>query len=206
MRNFLLTCLALGAATFGITSAQAQGGNGFDFYGIPRTIILSGPQIISGISVTSAPVDLHHMTGIAKLTLVNQTNVSAPAGSMTATLQTSTDNTNWVNVANYALSTQTAINYTNNSYAGTNLYTTNNFILPGTLQTPTAATAGFATPYLLPAQFTNTTAITVTGNGFYEVGLNIDDLLRYARIYWTPGATTTNTVGAVLTLRSHQIP
>lgn len=186
-------------------SALAQGA--FDLYGVPRTIVLATPTLLTAAaaSVTNASIDTHGFEGIAKVDIMSFTN---SGGALTATLETSTDNTNFSALANYSLAISTAIIYTNNGLA-TVTKATNTYLLPGSITTPTAATAGFATPYLdnTTAPFTNSGAITVTAKGIYSIGYNVSDASRYLHIVWTPtGSSSNDVVAAVFTGRKQQTP
>jgi len=199
LSNLIITAmLALGAI-----AASAQ--SGFDMFGVPRTAVLSTPQVItvsSAAYVTNGPIDTHGFLGTAKVDIFSVTNGSG-AGTMTAQLYTSSDTTNLTALSTYALATSTTVTYTNAGLgAGTNISASTTYLLPGVLTTPTAATAGWATPYLATPQFTNAGAITITGKGIYSIGYNIADANRYLYIVYAPGGTVTNcAVGAVLTGR-----
>ena len=178
-------------------AANAQGT--FDYFAGSKTLIVSAPQQLSGAAVvTNNWVDIHALGGIAKLD-VSQYNISG-ANSVTFAIQTSADQTNIVTLANAAIGTAGSISFTNITYGGTNLIATNNVIYAGTLVSPTAATAGFSTQYLNPAQFTNSaTGLTLASNSVAQIAFKVDDALRYARIVWTGAATVTNVVSATLT-------
>ena len=177
-----------------------------DTFGPTRTIVLAPAQnltVSATATVTNGPIDTHGFDGVATIDLLMLTNT---VGTLSATLEQSVDATNWTAFPNYALGVATSVNYTN-SLGGTNLVATDNYLLPGTLTTPTASTAGWATPYIVPALFTNTGAIsTLSANGYVHVGYVIGDAQRYLHIIWTPkGTTTTNVeVGALLTGRKAQ--
>ena len=195
-------------ATVFCVAAFAQ--NGLNYFEIPRAVVLANPQLISGGGAgpqTNGWVDLRQFDGVSRIDIFCCTNVGNT--SMTATLETSLDTTN-ASAVTYALATGKTVNITNWYYGGTNLYVANTYNLPGTVTTPSAATAGFATPYLLPAPFTNTAAITIsanTTNGICSVGVDTDSLKRYIRIYFTPGGAATNTsVGAIMVGRVQQTP
>lgn len=189
--------------------ASAQ--RGFDVFGIPRTAILAAPLNLTAASnaVTNGPVDIRVLDGIARIDLFTHTNTGNSGGTLTATLYGSTDTTNLTLLSSFAfINSTTAVNYTNYYFGqGTNSFTvTNKWLLPGTIVTPTPATAGFQTKYLNPATvpFTNAAAITVTPPAQYEIGFNAGDALRYLYIVWTPGGTFTNfTVGALVTGYGH---
>lgn len=195
-----LTLVILAVASFEVT-CQAQ--RGFDMFAVPRTVVLAGPQDINTIGtapVTNGPVSTPIFDGIASIDLFAYTNTGTSGGTMTATLYGSNDKTNFTAITGYALiSSTTAITYTNYQY-GNAQPSTNNYLLPGTIVVPTAATAGFAIPYLNPLPFTNTGPVTISAGGYQKVGLSINDYARYLYVVWTPGGTATNfTVGATMT-------
>ena len=191
-------------ATFALClTAQAQ----VDFFGQPRTVQLAKPQVLNGAvvsgPVTNQPIDIHHFMGVVKVDIFSCTNT---AGVVTATLETSDDTTTWRAIANYALATATTLLYTNANYPTNQVVGTNTILLPGTATTPTAGTAGWATPYVVPAPFTNSAALTLA-TGIYSVGIDTEGVGRYLHVVWTPSGSTTNTsVGAVLTGRSNNYP
>lgn len=176
-----------------------------DLYGAPRSVVIGQPQnfVIGTAFVTNGPIDVRMFDGNGVLTLFCATNTGTTGGTMTANIYGSDDQTNFTALT-YALSTATTVSYTNNRYGGTNLTSSSTYLLPGTWTTPTAATAGWATPYFAQAQFTNTAGVTVTGRSFYNVGLSIGDCPRYLYVVWQPGGTATNfTAGALLTGTTH---
>lgn len=193
----------IGACLIGFAiSASAQ--IGFDSYWISRTVILAPAQNITGGTagnITNQPVDIRVFNGVARLDISGFTNTYG--GTMTATLQSSIDTTNWTTLSNYYATASTSVVYTNNYYGGTNLFATNTWLLTGTYTTPTASTAGFATPYMAPMGATNGPNLTVS-SGNYVIGLNADSQQRYLRVIFTPGGTATNWSGSVvLTCRTH---
>lgn len=197
MKNikFALAAVVMLAMTCGMFAQ-----NGFDYFGIPRQIQLAKPNYIAA-ATTNGSIDIHGFIGVGVINFMSCTNGDG-TGALTATLQTSTDNTNWTAISSYALGRSATVSYTNMNWGGTNLYVTDTYILPGTITTPTAATAGWATSYLLPSQFTNTGAITLTTPGVYSVGVNLTDSPRYLRVYFTPDESMSNSFcGAVLTGR-----
>lgn len=205
MRNLKFSLVAVLIALSAIAS-QAQGF--FDFYAGARVVVIGGPTVVNGsIKVTNNPVDIRPLTGVGLFAFFNQTNNTATTGTLTATLETSADTTNWTALANYAFTTnQTAVNYTNIYYGGTNLVATNTYLFPGVVTTPTASTAGFATQYLLPNQYTNSGALSLNMNQWAILGVKLDDLQRYVHVIWNPGATVTNQVGCFLIGKGNQIP
>lgn len=197
--------------TFGIASklcsvallafaGMAHGQVAFDAYSQARTVVVDGPRILNGGSpaFTNNPCDISQLTGIGKIDISSCTN---SGGALTATFYTSPDKTNWTALANYSLAQQASVLNTNRYYGGTNLIGTNLYNLPGAITYPTAATAGFATPYLdNSSPFTNSGAVTVTTKNVYTIGFNINDAGRYLMCVWTPTGTSSNDiVSAVLT-------
>ena len=201
-----LVILAVASLCF-VFPAQAQ--RGFDVYaGSVRTVVLAPPYLYTGGAAMNAGtngwVDCKGFDGMAKIDFASVTNVGN--STFTVTVQTSTDQTNLVTLANASYASATSIVYTNFFYSGypTNLITaTDNYLLPGSIVTPSAASAGWATPYLNVSAnpYTNTvSAMTITTNGVQQVGFNIGDALRYLRVIVTPGGGATNgCVSAVLT-------
>lgn len=198
------------ASLIALSTLPAVAQLGFDSYGQTRTLILAPPTILinggAAASTTNTPVDTHGFEGVAKVDITSCTNAG---GALTAQLFTSPDLTNWTALANYSLAQAATITYTNLGYGNaTNLQATNSYNLPGAVVTPTALTAGFATPYLdASSPFTNSGAITVTTKKVYTIGYNIQDAARYVQMVWTPtGASSNDIVAAVLTARKQQFP
>lgn len=192
----ILTAVALVAAC---VTSHAQGS--FDLFGSTRTLVLATPQTIRETAsvVTNGPIDTHGYVGIGEVTISSLTNA---LGTVTAQLYTSSDTTNLTALSNFATSTSTTVNVTNLMYGGTALYAANQYLLPGTLTTPTASSAGWATTYLNPAPFTNSAAITITAKGLYKIGYNVADAGRYLYVVYTvTGANTNFTTSAEFTGR-----
>lgn len=182
--KFFRNILIVAAAALGI-SASAQ--SSFDSFGGMRT--LTWPCVVTGATFSNAPMDLRLFTGVVNLNFGGMTNVNS--GTLTAEVEVSNDLTNYTTIANVGIATQTAIKYTNTYYGG-NMIATNTYLLPGTLTTPTASTAGFATVYVQPAQLTNSPgAFNVLTNGTYSIGFKVDDQPRYLHIKWTTSANCT---------------
>lgn len=155
---------------------------------------------IGGTPLTNGPVDIVGYMGRGNVLITTFTNGTG-GGNLYAAVETSPDSTNWTQLANYALiSSTTAVTYTNTYYGSTtNLVVSDNFLLPGTITTPAAASGGFSTPYLSPLLFTNTGTANVSKNGNYIIGINLTDSARYLHVVWTGSATNGNTfVNAVL--------
>ncbi len=184
---------------FVATDALAQ----VDLFGAPRTLTITAPTLTANATAatTSTPVDTHGYLGIAKIDFFTSTN---GGGTLTVAFETSPDTTNWTALANFALATSTTVIYTNTMFGNsTNLTATNTYQLPGVITYPTASSSGWATPYIVPAQFTNSGTLTVTASKFYSIGYNISDNARYIHAIWTPTGLATNgaAFGAVLTGR-----
>ena len=185
----------------------------FNTFGETRTVILAPPTKTLGSEgatiKSNACIDTIGYEGVAIVNLIACTN--AGGGTLTATLLTSKDQVTWTALANYALASQADIIYTNRYYGTNGLTATNTFVLPGTVVTPTAATAGFATPYLngLATPFTNSGTINMVASAkpIVQVAYNVQDADRYLQVLWTYGGTTTNVMHcATLTARKQQFP
>lgn len=193
--------LAVVAAVVGCLSAQAQT---YDIFSATRTYVIVPPQnfgVNGGTGLyTNTAVDHVKLDGRVKIDFLTLTNSGTTGGTLTASVYTSPDNTNWTALANYAIITgPTTETITNSFYPGTNTCA-NSVMIPGTVTYPTAATFGSATPYLAPLPFTNTAAITLNGKPNVQIGFNIMDQPRYINIIYTAGGTVTNfTGGALLT-------
>lgn len=197
--KFIKQILFLSLLLWIVLPARAQ----FDFYGAPRTVEVITPQFISASASNGFVVDLHGFQGIAKLDILSPTNLAA-TNRIVFNITTSPDLTNFSQVS-YAQGVSQTIIYTNNYYGTATPLATNVYLKPGTVTTPTAATAGFATAYLgAPGNFyTNTAPLTNIGNPF-SLGFNVQDIQRYLMIQVTVAGTTTNPISAVLTARKQQ--
>ncbi len=196
MKNIKNLLIVAAIVAIGFT---AYGQRGLDAFAVSRSIVLATPTTLTvsaTATVTNGPIDTHGFDGIACVDLFGITNA---AGACTARLETSPDTTNWTAMTLYATATSYSLSFTNLMY-GTNVTATQTSLVPGTITTPTAATAGWATPFVAPALFTNTAATLSVQNGFQKVGYNVADAARYLHIIWTPtGAGTNVTVGALFT-------
>lgn len=172
----------------------------------PVTLVLDPGRVIIGFAsatVTNSWVDTHGMLGQAAINLFVVTNA---AGSVTATLEGSNDATNALSFGTYAVATSTAVTYTN-TYYPTAFNVTNTYLLPGTVTTATAATAGFAGSYLAPWDYTNTGAVTPALKGVTRLGYQVQDKPRYVRLIWTTSGSLTNlTAAATITGRKANWP
>lgn len=177
-------------------SAMAQA----DYFAGARTVALVYPQSVNAGSSSNFCTDIHGYEGIAKIDIVTLTNGACSAA--TLNIYTSSDRTNWYSLSNYAVATSNSIVITNIYYPGVQL-ATNVYMLPGTATTPTLPGAGFATPYIATAPFTNNGAITLT-TGLQTIGFSIPDSQRYIQFFYNFTGASTNTVSAVLTARKQQ--
>ncbi len=166
---------------------------GFDTYPTVKLLPFGTPQIIvnATVPITNGPVDIVGFFGRSDILATVTTN---GGGTVTLTVQSSPDTTNWTSVANFAfVNSLTQLIITNTFYGSTNLYVTNQYLYPYTPTTPNAATAGFFTPYPVYNPFTNAAgAVTVTANGTYIFGINLTDSARYLHVIWTTTAQATN--------------
>ena len=196
----ILVAVAAMTALVGLNSFGQ--GRGVDTFGVTRSIVLAMPtNITSSIPLlTNGPIDTHGFYGVACVDFMTWTNGTG-ANALTAQLYTSPDGTNLTALANYALATSSTVTVTNLMYGNTNLIATNNMIAPGVYTTPAAASVGWATPYLAPAQFTNTGAVTVASKGYTRIGYNVADAARYLYVVWNDGggAITNATASALFT-------
>lgn len=180
---------------------------GFDTFEVPRTVVILPPtNLVASATVSNVVCDVGVLDGNAKIDIAVSTNVGTATGTLTVQLYMSKDYTNWVAATNLAYLNSTNSNKITNSYYNFGASTTNGLVatnisfLPGTWTTPNPATAGFATPYLSPPPYTNGLALTVTGNGVYEIGFQINDSSRYLQLVVTAtGQQTNDDVTAFLT-------
>jgi hypothetical protein len=199
MKLFKLVTVALAVASLSI-NAFAR----IDSFGGTRTVVLAAPQNIGvngGIGVTNSAVDVRLFDGVGKIDIFCVTNSGTTGGTLSCTVQSSQDQTNWTVCANVAVVTGgTSISYTNLQYGGTNLTATDTYVLPFTVNTPVAATAGWAIPNAAPISFNSNAVVTVSSAGNFQIGLSTQDYGRYMRVIWTPGGSVTNfSCGAILT-------
>ena len=174
-----------------------------DFFNTPKEAVLAAPATLStigSVTTTNTAIDIRRFTGRVRVELMVITNAGNAA--VTATLQTCNDPTNglaWSAIPNYAIAIPTSLSYTN--YAWGSNVVTQTMQVPGTITTPTATSAGWTTPYVVPALFTNTGAITPYYNNYTVVSFLADDAKNYLHVVWTQsgGVGATNvTVGAIL--------
>jgi hypothetical protein len=188
--KYLIVMLSVAAVC--ISTARAQN----DIFNTVRTANIGSVSAIGigGLPATNGPVDILGYNGRGVVLLTTFTN-GIGGGNLYAAVETSPDTTNWTQLANYAVITSpTSISYTNTGYAGANLVVADNFLLPGTITTPTAYSAGFNTPDLATLMFTNTGTVNVSKNGNYAIGINLTDSARYIHVVWTGSATNGTTV------------
>lgn len=191
--KFCLGLAAIAALVFVPSPSMAQ-----DAFSPSTPLVLATPGPLTAaapILSTNGPVDILGFSGRGEIDIVSSTNAG---GTVTATIETSSDTTNWTGIANFALvNSQTAVVITNMYYGGTNLVVTNNYLLPYLATTPSVASSGFATPYgnYVNGQlaFTNAAgAITITKAGIYRVGVNLTDSPRYVHVIWSCTGAATN--------------
>lgn len=187
--KIILTALAVVSLAL---SAFSQ--NDRDIFNTVRGVQIAVPATLAANATvtTNGPIDI---LGYGGRGVVIANTASNQSGTLTLTLQTSSDTTNWSNLANFALiNSTTSVSYTNLLYGGTNLVVTDKYLLPFTPTYPNASTAGYATPYPLPNLFTNTAAVSVSASGTYVIGVNLTDCPRYLQAVWTAGNTNATSV------------
>lgn len=193
--------LTMAIAMFTALPVRAQ--VGFDAFALKTLPVVSSASITG--NTTNNPVDTRGFEGIAKVDVLAVTNASTVAGAVTFLPMVSADLTNWTALSSYAISTPHSIIYTN-VYYPQSIKATNVYNLDGTLtNSPVASTVGYATPYVNPAPFTNTGAITLTPGTSVTIGYSIQDAPRYFRAVFTSAPTNTSTAG-FLTARKQQFP
>lgn len=193
LKNILAVC---GVTCLAVVSAFGQG-RGLDDFAVPTRVILAKPYTLTAAAATftNGPIDVHGYDGMAAIEISTITN--AAVGVLTATVETSSDNVNWVQLGNYALAVPTTQSITNLMFGTNGPVITQTSFLPGTIVYPTSGSSGWATPYLLAAPFTNSGPLTVTNN-IYVIGYAPNDYGRYVHIVWTPTGTSSNdTVSAL---------
>lgn len=174
----------------------------FDLYGGTDTRVVAALHVTAQGSNNTATTPMFGLNGIATLQIWFGPDNASGTGAFT--VQTSPDNTNWSTMTSCCVSTVYTNTYTNNIYAAavTTAYT--NLLHGSSVLTPTAATAGFATPYIVPLLLTNTGVFQLTNAANAEVAFEVVDQPKYIRLAVTTGGTGTNSAfGAVL--RGHKI-
>lgn len=189
MKKLIIALVAAVGLVATVADAQT-----YDLFNGTRVLVMTSPQNI-GVgqsTVTNGPVDHVRLTGRVLVSLNTITNTGTTGGTLTATLYSSPDQTNLTAITGIALATSTTLSYTNGLYGGTNLVANNTVMEPGVATSPTVYSSGFAAPYLAPAAFTNTGAITLNGKPNVLASFNIDDQYRYIYVIYTSGGSATN--------------
>ncbi len=177
--------MVLAVASFAVAVNGYAQGRGFDLFGAPRSIVLQSPlQTAVGTLNYSNAIDIHGFDGIAVVDIMSLTNGTIGTG-MTVGFNVSNDNTNWTALQNYAAGVSISQSITNNMFGSSTPVITQTAMFPGAITTPTASSAGWATPNIVPSPFTNTGTQTITGKGFYEIAFNANDAGRYLQVTWT---------------------
>jgi len=212
LKNFWIVAVAAVLALAYCPNAGAQG-RGFDLFGPVRSAIITTNIRLITNSFQSDPIFVRDYEGIAVMDISTLTNYGT--NTVPIEIQTSSDTTNYNDLTNYAVGVWTGVvksnfyygvssytyttNVVTNSYgqgitnitaSGAGLQSTNWLTLPGTPTTPTASTAGFATPYLLPAPFTNSGIYTNANfDSTTEIAWVLRDQGPYVRVK-IPGTGT----------------
>ncbi|HEV2350808.1 MAG TPA: hypothetical protein VG028_13285 [Terriglobia bacterium] len=184
----------------------------FDLFGMPRFIVLAPSAIITNTPNTStavfsnAPVDIHGYDGVADIIFFATNSPYASGKTIYAYLLGSNDDTNWFNLTNCAVTTSYTYNITNLYLGNINNVATNTYLIPGTITTPTAGTAGFASTYLAPATFNSGgTLLTNVAGGIAILGYPVSDGPRYIQVAYTITGTApcAFNVGCVMIARKN---
>lgn len=194
-KNFILAAGLLIAAAL---PAHAQ--TGFNYFAEPRIINLTPSTNMTAGTSSNFWVDIHGMAGTCIILISGTTNGATTA--FNVQFYTSSDRTNTLPLANYAIATMTPVVYTNINL-NVSQTATNNVFYPGVKTTPNASQSGFATSYVAPAGFTNTGAINVF-TSTQVIGFSLPDNARYLQAVWTSTGAATNTMSAVLIGRKDQ--
>ena len=187
MKNRITLTITAALSLFAVGSLMAQ-----DVFAGSRTILALPPQVIT--AVVSNVVDVHGYDGVAKIDLISATRDAANVTTFTLAGSATRTGT-YATIATFALGVPTTVPLTNTASGGA----TNYIYYAGTVTTPTAATAGWATPYLVPSAFTSSGSIALTGCTNGVLGFSIPDVPRYLSITATPTMSTSNTVMAIIT-------
>ncbi|MDE2019957.1 MAG: hypothetical protein KGJ13_06465 [Patescibacteria group bacterium] len=187
--------LSMATAILAAATLTASAQIGFDSYKAMRIYSFGSPVWFQPgtAAYTNGPIDKVGLTGTGTILFAPSTNAAAQT-TITATVYQSNDQTNWTAVPNYSLATATSLIVTNFSYGvGTNssgwLTATDTILLPGTVTTPGAASAGYATPYITYNPFTNSAAVTLTSGKPAAIGVNLNDAYRYLEIVYAAGGS-----------------
>lgn len=149
---------------------------------------------------TNAPVYLSGYYGKGEIFFISSTNAG---GTVTATVETSPDTTNWTGLATYSLAANSTQVWTNTYYGSTNLLATNVWVLNYSPTASAAVSAGFVSTYAGVTgtlQNTNTGAVTISKAGIYKIGVSLPGD-SYAHVIWSCTGAATNgstVVGAFL--------
>ena len=150
MKNRITLTITSALSLFAVGSLMAQ-----DVFAGARTILALPPQVIT--AVVSNVVDVHGYDGVAKIDLISATRDAANVTTFTLAGSATRTGT-YATIATFALGVPTTVPLTNTASGGA----TNYIYYAGTVTTPTAATAGWATPYLVPSAFTTSGASAST--------------------------------------------
>lgn len=210
MKQFIKFVLAVAVIVACVPHAKAA--LGFDTFNPNRGFVLTPYPVacttIGTALYTNGPIDTLHLTGIGFLDFVTITNAGAGNTVITATIYTAPDQTNYVQYTNFAVGSLNTVVVTNTYYGSTNLLCTNSIIAPGIYPvTPNAATAGFATPYLVYNPATNQT-VTLSGNQPIWAQINLDDINRYIRVVYaiSGGTGATNAYVSTTLIGPQNVP
>ena len=184
----------LGLAAIGVMAfapcARAQSDNVAK--NTPLILANVGPLAAAApIVITNAPVWLAGYYGKGEIYFMSSTN---GGGTVTATVETSPDTTNWTAIPTYSLAANYTQTWTNTYYGNTNLLATNTWVLNYSPTASSPASAGFVSTYAGVTgtlQSTNTGAVTITKAGIYKIGVILPTDV-YAHVIWNctvPGPT-----------------
>jgi len=210
MKNRNSFAITLGLTLLGLLAfspmCHAQGAGAGDMFAGPRFLVLDVGTVkaaTTASSVIDLPIDIHGYDGIASVIITAPVEAGGDAtGTIYARLEGSPDGqvtgtTNWTILTNCAVMNTFTTNILTSLVSGI-LGVTNTYMIPGTVTTPTANSAGFAGQYLSATAFTSAgVGLTNVASGIAVIGFNVSDAPRFIRLKYTVTAQT-NCVSAVM--------
>jgi len=208
-KQIMFGLFALAASIF---TASAQGN--FDYFAAPKTIVISPPQILTQSAATTLQTtnvaNISRFLGVAVMDIYSISNSAGAAvlPTNTFTLYSSiTGTNNWIQMTNVAFATSTTIITTN--YVGTTnsavIYTTNTFMVPGTISNAVVALNGFSGQWTQPAPFTSSATGNSGPTANWTIGFDSDNAGNYIQLVWsTSGSNAVYNTAAIMRGRTKQ--
>ena len=202
--KFLKFTLALFLTVFALTAL----GGSFDQFAGPRFVVLSSGTDLTNhsgtLTASNSVVDIHGYDGVAAV-YFNAQAYAGSGGKIYAYLEDSADGTNFFMLTNVAAAVSATYNMVNYAYSTNGFTATNSYLLPGTVTTATASSAGFAGTYLAPAAFTGYGVLcTNVSTANAVLGFPIQGARRYLHIAYTvTGSDVAFKTSAILVARKN---